>query len=65
MFCDCIYLRFPAAKIIKYEQQTKKTKQMVVYNNVTIHNINKIECPNVQTFKSKCKFLKLQILLEG
>ena len=47
--------------MFKFEQQTKN-KQMIVYINVRIHNINKIERANIQTFKSKGKCHKLQIL---
>ena len=36
------YLRLPATNMFKCEQQTKN-KQMIVYSNIRIHNINKIE----------------------
>ena len=59
-----VYIRFPLTNMFKCEWQ-KKDKQMIVYGTVTIHNINKIELSNVKTFKSKCKYHKLWILLDS
>ena len=52
---------FPATSMFKFEKQTKN-KQMIVYINVRIHNINKIERAIIRTFKTNCECHKLRIL---